>query len=130
MTKRKSEQLICSKDGKRAIYIDTQNKAAILEYIKRYDKHQKKFNYIVGLILNGIRNTEVYDKENINPRCKDVTAMKFFKGGSNDRIYCKEVHTESGVFIVVAAILHEKKKSNKNSNREITLIDQVGMYEY
>ena len=131
MAQRKSEQIACSKDGKRAIHIDSQNKTEILEYIQRSDKHKKKFDYIAGLILQGIKNTEVYDKENINSRCKDVTAMKFFKGGgSNDRIYCKEIHTEQGIFVIIAAILHEKKKSQKNSNREITLIEQVGTYDY
>jgi hypothetical protein len=39
--------------------------------------------------------------------------MKFFKGQENDRIYCKEINTVDGTFIVVAAILYETKKSNK-----------------
>lgn len=56
--------------------------------------------------------------------------MKFFKGGSNDRLYCKEVSSDEGVFVVIASILHEKKKSQKNSNREIIKIENVGSYEY
>mgnify|MGYP001788038945 FL=1 len=31
--------------------------------------------------------------------------MKFFKGQENDRIYCKEVNTISGIFVVIAAFL-------------------------
>jgi hypothetical protein len=118
------------KIGKRAIFIDKENEDEILEYLYRSDKHNKKFAYIVQHILGGVRNTEIYDRENINDKCKDVTAMKFFKGGSNDRIYCKEISSEEGIFVVIASILHEKKKSQKNSNREITKIENVGAYEY
>jgi len=56
--------------------------------------------------------------------------MKFFKGQENDRIYCKEVHTPEGSFIVVAAILHEKKKSQKLTHIEKSIIETVGGYEY
>ena len=71
-----------------------------------------------------------YDKEDINQKCKDVTAMKFFKGGSNDRIYCKEIKSEKGRFIVIMAILHEKKKSQKNKAKEISKITAIANYAY
>ena len=130
MAERACKPLIASPDGKRAIYIDTVNRAEILEYLNRSAKHRKKFQYIAQLILEGIRNTETYDRENINDRCKDVTAMKFFKGNSNDRIYCKEVRSPHGVFVVVAAVLHKKEKSQKNSAREISQIEKVASYDY
>ena len=128
--KRDCELMIVNEFGKRAIFIDTENKEQILEYLFRTDKHKKKFGYISKHVLDGLRNTEIYDKEEINDKCKNVTAMKFFKGGSNDRLYCKEVSTDEGVFVVITSILHEKKKSQKNSNRETTKIENVGMYEY
>lgn len=128
--KKNCELIVSNKTGKRAIFIDSENKDEILEYLSRTDKHKKKFAYISKHILEGVRNTEIYDRENINDKCKDVTAMKFFKGGSNDRIYCKEVSSDEGVFVVIASILHEKKKSQKNSNREIIKIENVGSYEY
>jgi hypothetical protein len=128
--KRDCELIVLSKDGKRAIFIDTENKEEILAYLSNSDKHKKKFAYISKHLLEGIRNTDIYDKENINDKCKDVTAMKFFKGGSNDRIYCKEVSSDEGVFVVITSILHKKKKSQKNSNREITKIETVASYEY
>ena len=56
--------------------------------------------------------------------------MKFFKGQENDRIYCKEVHSISGTFIVVTAILLEKKKTTKLTNEQITIIETVGGYTY
>jgi hypothetical protein len=58
------------------------------------------------------------------------TAMKFFKGQENDRIYCKEVRTGDKVMIVIMGALHEKKKTTKNSKREIATIRNVGSYTY
>lgn len=122
--------MISAKDGKRAIYIDTENKAEILAYINQDKRHKKKFRFITEIILGGHRNTEVYDKEDINEKCKDVTAMKFFKGQENDRIYCKEIKSDEGTFIVVTAVLYEKKKSEGVTSKEIPIINNVGSYEY
>lgn len=127
---RKCEHIVSSKDGKRAIYIDSKNKKEILNYIKQDNRHRKKFRFISEIILQGHKNPEVYDKENINDKCRDVTAMKFFKGQENDRIYCKEIKPESGTHIVVAAILHKRKKSNDLSAKEVNHINKIGGYEY
>lgn len=128
--KRKCKKIISTKDGSRAIYIDDENSAEILEYINRDERHKKKFKFITDLILGKFKNTDLYDKEDIDDSCKDVTAMKFFKGQENDRIYCKEVKSDKGVFVVVAGILHTKKKSQKNSNKEKVLIKKLGKYDY
>ena len=122
--------MIGSKDGKRAIYIDKENKDTIVAYLNRDERHKKKFRFIADIILGGFRNPEVYDKEDINDQCKDVTAMKFFKGQENDRIYCKEMSTKDGHFIVVAAILYEKKRSQKLTKEQRTIIEKVGGYQY
>jgi len=127
---RKCEHLISTKDGTRAIFIDSVNKEQILEYICRDERHRRKFQYIADLILGGHRNTNLYDKEDINEKCKDVTAMKFFKGQENDRIYCREIHSAKGTFIVITSILLERKKSNRLSSREIAIIEKVGGYKY
>ena len=129
-TKRKCIQLISSKDGKRAIYLDSANAEEIKKYLTSDERHKKKFKFISEIILEGHKNTEVYDKEEINKKCKDVTAMKFFKGQDNDRIYCKEVSTSKGTYIIVAAILYEKKKSNSLTNEQISIIEKVGSYDY
>jgi hypothetical protein len=122
--------MISSKDGKRSIYIDSENKEEILKYIRQDNRHIKKFKFISEIILGGHKNTEVYDKEDINKKCKDVTAMKFFKGQENDRIYCKEIKSNSGTHIVVTAVLHEKKKSDDLSSKEIAMINKIGGYDY
>lgn len=130
MASRECDQVLVSKDGSRAIFIDRGNKEEIREFLYRSDKHKKKFQYIAGLLLSNIKNTDVYDKEDINDKCKDITAMKFFKGGSNDRIYCKEVRSGEGCFIVVMAVLHEKKKSQKNTSKEKSKIEAIARYNY
>ncbi len=119
-----------SPDGKRAICIDKENKAEILAYIKQSPRHLKKWRHIIELILGGHKNPELYDKEEINEKCKGVTAMKFFKGQENDRIYCREQTTEDGTYVIVTAEILLKKKSNKVTKKEIPLIEKVGQYEY
>lgn len=127
---RKCEHLISTKNGTRAIYIDSLNKEQILDYINRDERHRRKFQYISDIILGGHKNTSVYDKEDISEKCKNVTAMKFFKGQENERIYCKEIHSAKGTFIVITSILHEKKKNNRLSAREVAIIEKVGGYQY
>lgn len=127
--KRKCTFRSASKDGKRAIYIDDEHRKEILEFIEKDERHKKKFNLITDIILRNLRITSLYDKEDINQKCKDVTAMKFFKGQENYRIYRKEINSSDGVRVVIAAILHQKK-DNKNTNKERTIIEKVGGYEY
>lgn len=128
--KRKCKHIISSKDGKRSIYLDEENSVEILAYLNRDNRHKKKFQFIVDIILGGHKNREIYDKEEINEKCKNVTAMKFFKGQDNDRIYCKEVHSSKGTFIVVAAILFENKKSQKVNQIQKNIIEKVGGFSY
>jgi hypothetical protein len=128
--KRKAKIIRYSEDKSIAICVDTETWGVILEYINRDPKHKKKFNYIVDIILKRLRNTDVYDKEEINKKCKGVTAMKFFKGQSNDRIYCKEQTLEDKTFVVIAAELFEKKKTKKVKQKTKNVIEKVGTYEY
>lgn len=60
--------------------IDKQNEKEILSYVSQSDRHRKKFMHILELILGGHRNSELYDKEDIDDKSSNVTAMKFFKG--------------------------------------------------
>lgn len=128
--KRKCKYLIGTKDGKRAIFLDTENSKEIYAYLTKDNRHQKKFKFISDIILGGHKNPSIYDKEDINEHCKDVTAMKFFKGQENDRIYCKEISTADGTFIVVCAILYENKKSSKLTQEQKNIIEKVGGYQY
>ncbi len=114
-----------------AIYVDKKNIDAIVNYIQQDQRHQKKWNYIKTIILENLRVPDVFDKEDINDECKDVYAMKFFKGQENDRIYCKRVkHATQNYIVIVASELHLKKKTQKNSSKELTLIKNIASYEY
>ena len=101
-----------------------------MRFINRSDQHKKKFRYIVKHILGKIRNTDLYDKEEISTKAKGVTAMKFFKGRSNDRIYCREMTVGNKLFVVIASELLEKKKNTKLNLKQRNLIEKVGGYEY
>jgi hypothetical protein len=127
---RKAREILQSKDGKRILCVDVDNFDTIFNYINQDQKHKKKFMYITGIILDGHKNTDVYDKENINDKCKDVTAMKFFKGNSNDRIYCKEVSLEDKTYVIIACELYEKKKTQKNNNITKGIINKIGNETY
>jgi hypothetical protein len=118
-----------SADGKKAIGIDIQNKDSILNYVNQSPRHLKKWKHIIQLILEGHKNSNLYDKEDISEKCKDVTAMKPFKGRENDRIYCKE-QNEDGLFLIVMAELYERKKTSKLSKKEIPIIKKIASYEY
>lgn len=126
--KRNAKIILESEDGKRQIAIDTKNASAIIEFIEQH-RLNKKFDLICRTILAGIKNTELYDKEDINNKCKTVTAMKF-KGRLNTRIYCKEIKQKDRTLVVVASELHPSKKNRKNKAKETNLINKVGSYEY
>jgi hypothetical protein len=117
-----------SPDGKRSIAIDSLNAEHIYNTLQQ-NNLVKKFDLICNTILNGIRNPDLYDKEDINDRCKKVTAMKF-KGKPNARIYCKEIKADDKTLIVICAEMLENKKNQKNQHREINLIEKVAGYEY
>jgi len=126
--KRQAKIIRSSDDDKRQIAIDSNNAIEIREFLNKNNLN-KKFDLMCRTILAGIRNTELYDKENINNKCKDVTAMKF-KGNLNPRIYCKEVKLRDKTLVIIASELHSSKKNKKNKSKEINLINKVGSYEY
>jgi len=128
--KRKAFVLQESEYGNKAICIDSENAETLLAFLNKDERHRKKFRYIAELILRDIKNTELYDKENINKKAKHVTAMKFFKGQENARIYCKEQRINNQLYIVVCCELLESKKSQTNNKSIKTLIDKISKYEY
>lgn len=127
--RRKCKILARSADGKKAVCIDKQNETRILFYVNQSERHLKKFRHIIQLILEGHKNTDLYDKENVDAKTKNVTAMKFFKGQENDRIYCVEQKTE-GLYIIVAVEVYEKKKSQKVSKKELPILHKIATYDY
>lgn len=109
--------------------MDIDSHEEIMEYFLRDARHTKKFRHIVGIILSNYRVTDLYDKEEVNDKCKGLTAMKFFKGQENVRVYCKEIVDGDKTFYVVAAKIHQKK-SQKNSKKEVAILESIAKYEY
>ncbi len=128
--KRKAVKIAESNDKRRALFVDKENAEEIYQYINQDDRHKKKFQFIVTIILNGMRNTEVYDKESFDSKTRGITAMKFFKGQENDRIYCKEIRATDKTFIVIAAELMKRKKTQKLTRANKSIITRIAKYEY
>lgn len=126
--KRKATIIKSASDGKRFIAVDKENAGEILQFL-RANNLNKKFELICSIILSGLKNPELYDKEDINSKCKNVMAMKF-KGNQNPRIYCQEVKQKNKTLVVVTSELLPKKKNQKNKEKEINLIEKVVGYEY
>lgn len=80
--------------------------------------------------MNGLRNTELYDKEEPDAKSKGVRAMKFFKGQENARIYCREVTREDKTFVIIASELLESKKTQKINQKILNIIHRVASYDY
>lgn len=126
--KRTAKIIRSANDGKRHIAVDTENWDEIFKFLTSKN-FVKKFDLICQVILSGLRNSDLYDKEDINDRCKHVTAMKF-KGSINARIYCKEVKQKDKTLVIITSELLENKKNQKNKHKEITLIEKVSSYDY
>lgn len=106
------------------VFVDYENKA---EIIKTIEARKKKFRRILYLILAHRYDSDLYDKEVVSEKSKQVTAMKF-KKGKNQRIYCKEYRNTDGKRIVM--ICSVNKKSQKNDKKLRNLIETIGGYDY
>lgn len=126
--KRTAKIIKSAPDGKRYIAVDKENVDEIMLFLQDNNLN-KKFELICTTILSGIRNTELYDKEDINNKCKNVTAMKF-KSKQNTRIYCQEVKQKNKTLVIVTSELLPKKKNQKNKEKELNLIEKVASYDY
>jgi hypothetical protein len=92
----------------------------------------KKFNYVLELLLEHKRAPrDLYDKENFENGCKNITAIKLFKGKKNPRIYCQQYSINNKmVFVIIASELLVKKKSKALTHKEKSIIRRVASYQY
>lgn len=129
--KRKAELVQISKDGKKALYLDEENSGEIMAFLKSDSANLKKFNTAVEMILNHQAPRDLYDKENFEKGCEKVTAIKLFKGKKNPRIYCQQfTDGDTERFVIIGVELLEKKKSQKLTATEKSIIRRVSKYEY
>ncbi len=127
---RKAIVIRTSEDGKRCIAIDFDNYVDIYAFLEADARHRSKFNDVTNLLLAGLRNTQLYDKEEPDIKSKGVRAMKFFKGQENARIYCREVTLEDKTFVIIASELLTRKKTQKINKKILTIIHKVASYDY
>lgn len=111
------------------IWIDSETFQEIFAYIGQDERHKNKFIDIANIILGNLNNRHLYRREDINKDAKDVTAMRFFVGQENDRIYCKET-SRGDIKIVIMSVLHLHKETNELSQEEINIINTIAKYEY
>lgn len=129
--KRKAQYLTESSNGKKAFYVDVENFETIFNFLKSDRARIKKFRYVIALLMESRPPSDLYDRENIEKGCEHVTAIKLFKGGQNIRIYCQQFSDKGKEqFVIIASELLKKKKSQKNTKKEISIIRRVASYEY
>lgn len=129
--KRKAELVQISNDGKKAFYLDEENSEEIIAFLQSEPANWKKFGTALQLILNHQAPRDLYDKENFEKGCEKVTAIKLFKGKKNPRIYCQQfTDGDTERFVIIGIELLEKKKSQKLTATEKSIIRRVSKYEY
>jgi hypothetical protein len=129
--RRKAQLIRISDDGKKAFYLDEENSVEIMSFLRSESANLKKFNTSLELILNHRAPRDLYDKENFEKGCEQVTAIKLFKGKKNPRIYCQQyTDGETERFVIIGIELLEKKKSQKLTSVEKSIIRRVSKFEY
>jgi len=129
--RRKAQLIRISDDGKKAFYLDEENSVEIMSFLRSESANLKKFNTSLELILNHRAPRDLYDKENFEKGCEHVTAIKLFKGKKNPRIYCQQyTDGETERFVIIGVELLEKKKSQKLTSMEKSIIRRVSKFEY
>jgi hypothetical protein len=129
--RRKAQLIRISDDGKKAFYLDEENSVEIMSFLRSESANLKKFNTSLKLILNHRAPRDLYDKENFEKGCEHVTAIKLFKGKKNPRIYCQQyTDGETERFVIIGIELLEKKKSQKLTSVEKSIIRRVSKFEY
>lgn len=114
---------------KRHLCIDNVNRQEMNKIIELVKRKNKKFESIIERTLtNNFLYWENYNKEYINNKAVNITAIKFMDV-DNDRIYCKEVKDEFGNLYIIM-ILTVKKKVQKNNKSINSLINKISSYEY
>jgi hypothetical protein len=115
------------------LWIDDKNKDEIFQILFEKNKNGKyirenRFKSILLQIFNYRYSKELYDKEEVSSKAKNITAMKFKNQfGANWRIYCKEFHDGEKRIIMIVA--RNKKTQNVNSTLKV-LLETIGEYEY
>ncbi len=109
------------------IYVDEQNFEQITALLSEYS-HKARLAFYH--ILRCQYNDDLYGKEAIDSKTKNITAIKF-KRGLNYRIYCKEFYEDDNIYNKKIVLIEAFKKKSQNVNKELkALIKKISRYEY
>jgi len=113
-----------------SLYVDSENIKKCEEIISFLENNRKKFLRILGVIINGYYNDDLYGKEKVDSNTKNITPMKFKgKFNSNTRIYCKEFFQNGKQVVMITMLLKKVQKVKDDKNRKERL-KIIGDYEY
>lgn len=119
-----------SKLHSKEVWIDSKNFNDIIALFESKSAYRKKFELFLKLYLENLQlHKDLFEKEKINSNTSDVYALKLGKGSNNARVYCKLMdNTETQKLILCEAL--EKKKNQKLSNHEKSIIEKIASYRY
>jgi hypothetical protein len=127
--KRRFKIMRISPNKKVIIGVDSLTMKDITSYIGQDPRHKGKFIDIANVVLEEKHNRHLYKREKISDKIKNVTAMRFFVGQENDRIYCQELSYKDKK-IVVLGVLHLHKTSDEITEQERGIIAELSKYIY
>jgi len=107
------------------LYVDRSEHEEITKFLTK-KAVRKKFRIIIRQIATGLYNPDLYDKEEVSGKAKDITAMKF-KGKKNYRVYCKEFHDGKRRIVMIQLLW---KKTQKNNKQLRSRLEYLGGYHY
>lgn len=121
-----------SRNCRKAVYIDIENKDVIYAFLKEKRSRSQKFLQIIEMILEeNMPPRDLYDKENFEKGCEHITAMKLSKGKENPRIYCQQYSDgDKKIFVIVISELLKHKASQKLTHKEKSIIRKVSKLNY
>jgi len=112
-----------------SLYVDEKNKLEIYELI---EKNNNRFKRAVYVLLQGNYHNDLYGKEDVSGKTRNITAFKFKRRhNSNYRIYCHEYFDEflPNVKKVVMIIVYNKK-SQKIDKKLKSILEKISKYNY
>lgn len=116
-----------SQSGKVSIYID-RKEVNIEPFLKKQSNYETYFLFKRQVFENR-RNKEIYKKEKISDKCKNLYAIKFDSGkNQNDRIYCLEFH--DGKRRIVLSKLYVGKQTQKINKKLKAFLEPICKRKY
>ena len=112
-----------------SLFVDEENNAEIYKILS---ENTDRFRRAIFELLQGRYNNELYRKEEISGKTKNITAFKFKKRrGTNYRIYCKEYIDEHSPNIKkVVMITVYNKKTQKIDKKLKQTLESIAKYDY